>query len=491
MDISSIITQFSVEESASFKAYLRKKNKRGDTKNSALFSLLRKGTPRKEIDTILYGVPNRNAYHALSKRLQDSLIDFIASRNFETETSEDMQVFKWILAARILYEQGQSRAAHKILQKATAQAKELDLHTALVESYHTQLQYSHLHPEQDLNDLTKDALDNQQRFIQQERLNMAYAHIKKALIFDEHLLKKGFQKTVEEILASFKIEINETFSFKSLFQLLEIINTAAHLDHNFRAALPFITSTYSLVKKKKTVQIKQRFYHIQVLYYMANAHFRVRDFDKAHTYLTLMQHEMKADKGRWESRFCENYLLIHSFILNYTGQGLEAITKITTYLETRKKQTLDPDIALALVVFLTQQEAYKKAHTALNLLKHSDRWYEERYGKDWVIKKDLITLLIYLELEYIDLVDMSLRRFKRNHKEIIKSEVRLERFLKVFTTIYKEPSVVKNLAFRKSVKNQFTITMLKEEDLFMVSFFAWIKAKIDRTPLYITTLKLL
>lgn len=483
--------QLSSEESTSFKAYLRKKNKRGDTKNSTLFSLLRKGTPLQEIDTILYGAPNRNAYHALSKRLQDSLIDFIATRNFETETSEDMQVFKWVLAARILYEQGQSQAAHKILQKATTKAQELDLYTALVESYHTQLQYSHLHPERDLDRLTREALDNEQRFIQQERLNMAYAHIKKALIFDEHLLKKGFQKTVQEILLSFKIELNETFSFKSLFQLLEIINTAAHLDHNFKEALPFITNTYSLVTHKKTLQKKQRFYQIQVLYFMANAHFRVRELKKAKTYLILMQQEMKADKGRWEYRFRESYLLIHSFILNYRGQGTEAITGIETYLNTLKKQTPDPDITLALAVFLTQQEDYKKAHTALNKLKHSDRWYEERYGKDWIIKKDLITLLIYYELEYIELVDTNLRRFRRNHKMIIKNEPRLKRFLKVFTSIYKEPTVVKNTAFCKSIKNLFTTDTLQEEDLFMLSFFAWITAKIDNEPLYKTTLRLL
>jgi len=110
MDISNIILSFSTEESSAFKSYLRVKNKRLDSKNIELYTLLRKETPITTIDTILYGKPNRNAYHALSKRLQDSLIDFIATRSFETETSEDMQVYKWILAARILYEQRTHRS---------------------------------------------------------------------------------------------------------------------------------------------------------------------------------------------------------------------------------------------------------------------------------------------------------------------------------------------------------------------------------------------
>ncbi|WP_405202821.1 hypothetical protein [Dokdonia sp. LLG6352-1] len=45
--------------------------------------------------------------------------------------------------------------------------------------------------------------------------------------------------------------------------------------------------------------------------------------------------------------------------------------------------------------------------------------------------------------------------------------------------------------FRESVKNNFTTSTLKEEDIFMVSFFAWIKSKLDNTPLYDTTLHLL
>jgi NAD-dependent SIR2 family protein deacetylase len=157
MSLFSIITSFSKEESDLFIQYIRSRNKRKDTKNTELYMLLRKGVPVNDIITTLYGSSNRNAYHALSKRLQDSLIDFIATRSFETETSEDMTVFKWILTARILYEQDQIDPAHKLLKKAIKRAKQLDLYTALVEAYHTQIQYSHLHPEQDLPELVAAA----------------------------------------------------------------------------------------------------------------------------------------------------------------------------------------------------------------------------------------------------------------------------------------------------------------------------------------------
>ena len=131
------------------------------------------------------------------------------------------------------------------------------------------------------------------------------------------------------------------------------------------------------------------------------------------------------------------------------------------------------------------------AMTTLNRFKHTDSWYEERLGIDWMIKRDLLSLINYYELEYIDLVHSQLRSFKRKYKKIILSEVRLERFIKVFSQIFNDPTIVKKANFRESVMSQFTVDSLKDEDIFMVSFFAWIKATLDGSKLYETTLALL
>lgn len=491
MEIISIIQGFTQEESNAFLSYLRSKNKRRDTKNIALYKLLKKGTPLEGIDTHLYGKPNRNAYHALSKRLQDALIEFIATRSFETETSDDMQVFKYILTARIFYEQDQVTSAYYLLKKAIRRAQELELYTALTECYQTHLQYSHLHPEIDLQELTAKAQENLSKFAQQEQLNMAYAHIKKALTLDERLLKKGIQNTIEEIFTSFNITIDSTFTFKTLYLLLEIMNDAAHLDHNFEGALPFIRNIYSLIKQKRSIQTKQRFYHIQVLYIMANTHFRVRDFDQSETYLHLMKEEMEVNKARWAPRFYSKYVLIHTLLLNYRGFQEQAIQGIETYKKTQNKHPIAPDITLALSVYLTQQGSYKKALSTLNTLKHSDQWYANHVGIDWVIKKELLTLIIYYELEYIDLVQSLLRSFKRRHQHIIQNELRLANFMKVFTKLFNDPICLREDRFRESVKNHFTTSSLQNQDIFMLSFFAWIKSKLNASPLYETTLALL
>ena len=487
--IFSLVNTLSPEESTTFRSYLRSKNKRADTKNITLYDLLRKGTPIKDIDTLLYGKPNRNAYHALSKRLQDSLVDFIATRNFETETSQDMQVFKYILTARILYEQNQPKPAQKLLSKAITKSRSLDLHSALLESYHTQIQYSHLHPEINLKTLTLLAQQCHQDLLKQENLNIAYAHLKRRLALSTNPKKQPLQETIIQTLQEFNIDPDQGLSFKSLFQLLELINTAAHLEHNYKDALPFIENTYHSLAQKKQQASKQRFYTIQVLYVMANTYFRLRDFTQSQHYLSNMLLEMQSNQNRYYQRFLPKYLLIQSLIHNYTGQGQEAIAIITS--QKKKSIQSDPDIILALAMIYIQQGQYKKSQSSLNQLKHRDQWYENTLGKDWLIKKDLITLITYYELKYLDLFQSHLRRFRRTHQKIINAAPRAQHFVSVISQLHLNPMLVDDARFRESVKSNFKTTSLEHEDIFMVSFFAWIKSKLNKTPLYETTLQLL
>ena len=489
MNIHSIIQQFSKEESTTFKSFLLAKNKRHDTKNIALYNHIRKGVPTKQLDQILYGKPNRNAFHALYKRLQDNLIDFIATRNFETETSEDMQVFKWILAARLLYEQDLPKPASKLLNKAKNRAEDLDLYTALIENYHTQLQYCHLHPDVDLEDLTQNAIQCQEDFLNQEKLNIAYAHLKRSLSLNSELLKKPIDQTIFQTLDRFGINIKADLTLKSLFQLLEITNTAANLDHNYSDALPFILRAYDALEQKQHLIKKHRVYHIQILYFMSNTYFRLKDFKKSHNYLEQMHKAMQVASSSLYTRFLPKYILIESLCYNYSGKAQKAIDLLNNHLQHKKNH--DPDLILALTVFYTQQEDFATAHTTINSLKHTDTWYNNQLGTDWVLKKELVLLIIYFELEYLDLVHSQLRRFTRLYKPIMKAQPRLNYFVQSISKLSRNPEVMAGDRFRESVKTHFTTDSLEHEDIFMISFFAWIKAKIKKTPLYQTTLELL
>jgi hypothetical protein len=81
-DLNEIVSTLSYEDQQHFIAYLERKNKRADTKNIQLFKLLvANELSSKDICLKLYRSPNKVAYHALRKRLNQSIIDFIANTN--------------------------------------------------------------------------------------------------------------------------------------------------------------------------------------------------------------------------------------------------------------------------------------------------------------------------------------------------------------------------------------------------------------------------
>ncbi len=493
MVIFDIINSLSTEDYEKFKSYLRHKNKRSDTKNTALLKLLRQAYLPKDIDITLYGKPSKNAYHALCKRLHDNLIDFIASNSLASETTEEFDVLKLILTARILYERELYKAARKTLLKAATLAKTHDLYSMLGEIYHTQIQYAHLHPETNFTGLIQAFQTNQKHHQHQENLNLAYAYIKDRISKTNNTVTEDVNQLLTDAFQKFNISIDESLTFKSLYQLLEIINTVARLENNYFDALPFFERVYTEISLKKTITNKHLYYHIHLLYFMANAYFRNRQFEKATEYLDIMKERMQEERSKYEFRFRESELLLRTLLLNYTGNGKEAIILLETHFEkaARKSKTQNPDLILVVCICLTQQGAHKKVITALNKLKHSTTWYITKMGEDWMIKHDLLQLITHIELEHIDLVASLFKRFKRKYKHVITHESRLNDFLKTVEIMYKYPEEVTGIRFRESVKNLFTTENKAKEDIFMLSYFAWILSKTIDKPLYQTTLELL
>ena len=258
--ISSIISTLSTEEKRNFLVFLKKKNKRSDTKNIALFSLLDKHPNATDIDLILYKNRAKGALHALSKRLHDTLIDFIATKSFEKETSEEMEILKLLLASRIFFEQKQYKIALKTINKAEHKAKSHDLFNLLNEIYYTKIQYNHVSLKEPLEHLITNFKNNQKCLKQEENLNLFYAYIQNKLIEG----KNNRIETIHNSLSMFDISITSDLTYRSLYKILEITNQTANINRDFYSILPFVETTYQQLKGKQQLSDKHLFYHIML-----------------------------------------------------------------------------------------------------------------------------------------------------------------------------------------------------------------------------------
>ncbi|GAA4275869.1 hypothetical protein [Aquimarina mytili] len=488
--ISSIIRTLSDEEKRSFIALLKQKNKRNDTKNIQLFKLLDTAEEVKNLDIKIYGKQSKGAFHALSKRLHDSLIDFVASKSLEGETSEEMEILKLLLASRIFFEQKQYRIAFKTLNKAEQKAKIYDLYSILNEIYYTKIQYAHLNTSLSLESLIHNFKNNKASIQQEENLNLFYATVQNKLI--QH--HQDFVVVIQDALFKFGISTTQDLTFRSLFKILEITNKAAQASRDYYTILPFVEEAYTQINTKEDLIDKHLFYHIQILYYVANAYFRNKDFKTSKHYLVLMTNQMHKSQNKYYRRFFPQYTLLHTLNLNYTGHADQAIATLETFDDNHHKEQTSYilDLKLSLIVFYFMQSRFKDALGIISGFYHSDTWYTEKTGILWVIKKNLVEILLHIELDNLDLVESRVNSFRKKHSSYLKNngETRALEFLKLVLEYYRNPEIITTASFKEKIQNTLTTPDPEQEDIFEMSFYAWLKAKAYRTDLYKTILEL-
>ncbi|NQY06305.1 MAG: hypothetical protein HRT68_09005 [Flavobacteriaceae bacterium] len=491
--LKELSNTLSPENQVAFIHYLKVRNKRRDNKNLTLFKLLTQhDLDFTTIQKKLYKDQKKAAYHALRKRLYSSLIDFIANKGMEEENSIEMQIIKLIIASRNLLQQKQFNIAQKILKKAEKKAQDHFLFTLLNEIYHTQIQYAHVFPETALEHLIEKFNKNHQEHLNEEKLNIACARIKNKLNdFIAEGKKLDLNDFLEKNLKESNISI-ETQTFKSLYQLISLASLSAFTSKNYLSIETFVINTYNKIKSHKSNQ-KQLYYHIQINYLIANMYFRNKKFQLAIEFLDKMEEQMKERKSQYFKIFDLKHKNLLALTHNYSGNIEKAIQiaetglkKITSDIETKL------DMQLCLVMYYFQKQEFNKANKILIQLYHTDKWYESKTGKEWVIKKSLIEILLHIELNNIDIIESRLISFKRKYYDYLKKikQSRVITFLSFIEEYYKCPEIIATDKYKQKIENSFVFLDPTEEDIFVISFYSWLKSKMKKENLYQTTIKL-
>lgn len=494
-DLNHVVSTFSKESQQRFIAFLEKKNKRTDIKNTQLFKLLLKNElDSKAICFNIYGSYKKDAYHALRMRLYNSIIDFTANTSLLEENSVNMKIIKYLIASRTYLQLKEYKIAYKVLDKAEALAQEHQLFPILNEIYHTKIQYASENPILDLDAVIIKFKKNKERHQREDELNMVYAKIRQTLNNINYKVDVlDFQTILNNTLKEHQININENLSFKSLYQLIAIVSLSAFVTKDYLKIESFLLNAYKSIiqNKKKDAQV---YYHIQILYLIANTLFRNKKFEDALQYLNLMHQHMQEQQKKYFNRFKLKYNLLLALNFNFTNKQDAAINSLLPFINIKHTDIESLlDIHLSLTMFYFQKNEFKKAHNLLSKLNHSNQWYSDKTGKEWVIKKSLMEILLHIELENIDLVESRLLSFKRSYSKYLK-DIKQERvltYLGLIEACYKNPEKINSSNFKDTVENSFEWIHPNQEDIFVMSFYAWLKSKIENKSIYKTTLELI
>ena len=99
---------------------------------------------------------------------------------------------------------------------------------------------------------------------------------------------------------------------------------------------------------------------------------------------------------------------------------------------------------------------------------------------------------MHIELQNINLVESRLLSFKRNYYSYLKDikQQRAITYLNFVNDYYKAPEKVTSIEFKNKVEDSFEWIGAQQADIFVMSFYAWLKSKMAKEPIYLTTINL-
>ena len=188
-------------------------------------------------------------------------------------------------------------------------------------------------------------------------------------------------------------------------------------------------------------------------------------------------------------QFYPKYIMLQAANFTYLNKNEKSITLLSNVKENelKKMTTVEQfNIKINLVVYYFNQAEYKKANTIIQTLNHSDNWLEKKMGVEWVLKKNLIEIILQFELGNIDIVLNRIRSFELNFSNLFNHPLykRVNLFVQTIKTTIDTPDIMQSQVFIENVKATLVRQDSEQEDLQAMAFYAWLKAKMMKLNYY-------
>jgi hypothetical protein len=486
--LEQTIHHLNEEERADFRYYLQRQ--KSGRKDLQLFELLCKTTDWKPRDLVakLYSPINMNAYHSLRKRLMHQLLGHIVHRRLRDDVTEQSNVLGMISMSQFMLEKNANEAAQYFIQRAEQLAEKNARYDLLDHIYNVQIAHA------DKWDFTLDEVvekwqANTDKYKAHQKLNIAYALIRNQLA---EARKAGTTLDPEEIIQSvfhdFDISVNEANNPAFMHRLVAMMRSAIVSTKDYHRLEPFLVRVYKRMKKVNAFQKGDQEYELGFLYMMAHVYYRNRKFDEASQWLETMS-ELVPLRSFKQSIYYPKWIALKAAVASYSGNNRDAITTMKDVWgdkQLRLPTSEKLNMQLNLAVYYFQSAEYKKANKTMMEIGHSDKWLEEKMGKEWRFKKNMIELIIQYELGNDDIALSRIRTIEKQFSEFFSHPAyqRARLFLRFIKRLALHPDAVASEKFTRDVEEAQMGWPGHKEDIQAITFFCWLKSKMVKRDYY-------
>jgi len=449
--------------------------------------------------------PNPTAYYALRKRLLRHLTDFLLLRQRQLDATAATSVRGQLSLARYLFEASVPRLAWNLLRKAEKLAHENEQYESLNAVYNLQIQYAHLPHAEPLEEIVARRNRNKKFADEEERASIADSLLRLRL---RQARVHGRAVPADEILQSIlkEYDLQEAFARSPalLVRLMSIARSAMLVRGDYATFAAFLERCYRLMERRHGFAPAHRGHQLRLLYMLAHALYRARYFAESVGYLEQAKAVLAATGPRLaelEPRF--TLLLAANYA--FQSRNAESIAMLEALLKSKVPLQLADELTarFQLSFHYFAAGSFAKANQVLISLDRTDHWLEQNLGLEWLINHNIGELLIQLELGNPDLALTRLRAVERRlHEQFPAVAGTAEvpavtlggryqpvlRYLECVHAVIENPDVVHRPEFAAQVAAIPAFVSFEREDLQVLSFYAWLKARVQGRPYYETLL---
>jgi hypothetical protein len=117
---------------------------------------------------------------------------------------------------------------------------------------------------------------------------------------------------------------------------------------------------------------------------------------------------------------------------------------------------------------------------------HTNTWLEKIMGIEWVLKKDLLEMIVQYDMGNDDIALNKIRSIERTY-DMIKDNEQYQRvlvYLQLCREIFMNPATAKTKEFYDRVDVSFDWIPMQQEDLQAVMYYAWFKSQMTGDDRY-------
>lgn len=490
-DLSAIVSTLTKEEQKEFTRFIQRnrfKNARIDLKLYNLILNQDSLIATDYFEQLYAGEGNRNAYHTIRKRLAKHLNDFIYLKMLEHDESLEAELNRFISLIRHLFSHQLNKQAWKYIRKAEKLAKKSELNLQLQLVY--ELQIEHFDSSQikiSLSDLVSLRQEALRLASEEQNLKIIGSYVQQEL---KKVKLKGEELDLEKILNlllnSFNMQDSLFRRPKLRYNFVLIARQIILSNKAFYAFEDYVINNFQKIEATGYF-VGKKSQKLNMLYIISHTLYRNKKFDEAIVYLKqmgwLLDH---VNKGVF-NRFKVKYNLLWAACENFNGNLTESIAilkELSSFQFLQKEDALNAELNLSVYYF--QQGNLKMANATLIDMGHTIKWFDKNMGLEWSIKRGLIDVIYQYELGNVEIALDRIGSLEKSYDTILNQSKyqRVVVFLRLIKFMINSPHLIRSKLFKNKVENSFEWIDRAQEDLQAMSYYAWLKSKMEGLNFY-------